>query len=444
LDKTINIVAVFQHTDLELDPILFNDPTALINVHYGDAFTNPVTNGHKGSTDVATVDSSGAVTIKKVGTTSITAEKEADPVYARAIAGYTLIVNPRPVIVTPDAGQGKAYGEADPAYTYTPSEALITGNSFSGALSRASGENVDTYAFTLGTLSAGANYALELGGSASFTIGKAGGAAVGAVTVSGATGIGAVTINTVVIPNNPGGQAVEYAISTVDGLDGAALDALAWQSGPSFSGLAVGTDYYIYARSAENANYKAGACSVSTIVRFCLLSFDANGANGTVPAARTVLQGTEVALPDKGNLAKTSYVFACWNTKSDGSGDDCPPGELFAVAADSVLYAKWTALQVFQFQFELPLDNQPVVSGITISQTGLGGYPVKAALELANQSEFDSITWHYGSEVLGTGWSLMLDASDIRYNVIGTHNITVMVWKNGVPYSRTVSFNIAL
>jgi len=54
--------------------------------------------------------------------------------------------------------QTKVYGSADPALAY--SGTLFAGDSFTGALTRATGETVGTYPITQGTLSAGANYAV--------------------------------------------------------------------------------------------------------------------------------------------------------------------------------------------------------------------------------------------------------------------------------------------
>ena len=85
----------------------------------------------------------------------------------------TLTVNSKSIVITPDSGQGKVYGDSDPVLTYTNSPALETGDSFTGALARAVGENVGSYAINLGTLSAGPNYSLSLSGTVSFTITKA-------------------------------------------------------------------------------------------------------------------------------------------------------------------------------------------------------------------------------------------------------------------------------
>jgi len=65
------------------------------------------------------------------------------------------------IVITPDASQSKVYGTTEPTFTYTNTPNLIDGN-FTGALSREVGENVGTYAYTLGALSAGGNYNLTL------------------------------------------------------------------------------------------------------------------------------------------------------------------------------------------------------------------------------------------------------------------------------------------
>ena len=79
----------------------------------------------------------------------------------------------KPVTITPTAGQSKIYGTADPVFTYT-NTTLVGNDVISGALSRISGDDVDTYPFTLGNISAGDNYALILeGGDITFAITQA-------------------------------------------------------------------------------------------------------------------------------------------------------------------------------------------------------------------------------------------------------------------------------
>jgi hypothetical protein len=86
--------------------------------------------------------------------------------YNSVTQAATLNVLPQPLTITPDANQSQVYGAATPALTYTAS-GLVNGDTnavFSGSLSTTatSASPVATYAFTLGTLSAGSNYQLVL------------------------------------------------------------------------------------------------------------------------------------------------------------------------------------------------------------------------------------------------------------------------------------------
>ncbi|HET7488444.1 MAG TPA: MBG domain-containing protein, partial [Acidimicrobiales bacterium] len=75
-----------------------------------------------------------------------------------ALTPVSFTVTPQHVTVTPNAGQSKVYGASDPTLAYTLSPTVPV----TGALSRNAGENAGTYAITLGGLSAGTNYALDL------------------------------------------------------------------------------------------------------------------------------------------------------------------------------------------------------------------------------------------------------------------------------------------
>ena len=88
----------------------------------------------------------------------------------------------------------------------------------------------------------------------------------GSPAISGTPTSTCITINSVSIPNNPGNQTVEYAISTEGGFRNATLDALVWQSDTTFIGnFTEGGTYYAYARSATNEYYAAGAAQVSPV-----------------------------------------------------------------------------------------------------------------------------------------------------------------------------------
>ena len=173
---------------LEEVNLTYTDPSTLNHAYNGSAQgIGAVT--HSGS-GTATVETGGIITVHYVGTGdtvyaksttaptnagtyAVTAEISGGTEYV-ALAGATAIelgsytIAPMPVTITPDSGQSKKYGAADPVLTYAATPTLLGGDSFTGALSRAwvgteVGEQAGTScSILLGTLNAGDNYALSL------------------------------------------------------------------------------------------------------------------------------------------------------------------------------------------------------------------------------------------------------------------------------------------
>jgi gliding motility-associated-like protein len=119
---------------------------------------------------VATV-SGNTVTILKAGSTIITASQTGNGNYsAAADVPKTLTVNAKAITVTATA-QSKTYGDVDPALVYTiTTGALVTGDAFTGSLTRDAGENAGTYVIKKGSLALSNNYTLTYTG-ANLTIG---------------------------------------------------------------------------------------------------------------------------------------------------------------------------------------------------------------------------------------------------------------------------------
>ncbi|SMB81731.1 filamentous haemagglutinin outer membrane protein, partial [Hymenobacter roseosalivarius DSM 11622] len=120
----------------------------------GDSFTGSLTR--------APGESVGTYAITNTRTTgALTAGTN----YELTYAGANLVIGARPITVTADA-QSKTYGGTEPSLTYkVTSGSLVTGDSFSGALTREPGNSVGTYAITQGTFSAGTNYELTYAGA---------------------------------------------------------------------------------------------------------------------------------------------------------------------------------------------------------------------------------------------------------------------------------------
>ena len=95
---------------------------------------------------------------ENVGTYAIGQGTLANANYDITYVGNNFTITKKAITVTATAGQTKVYGATDPAsYVYTLSPVLIGSDILTGALTRAAGETVGTYAITQGTL-ANANY----------------------------------------------------------------------------------------------------------------------------------------------------------------------------------------------------------------------------------------------------------------------------------------------
>ncbi len=135
------------------------------------------------NTSVATVSGS-TVTIVGAGTTKITASHPGDVNYFPSSSEHDLVVQKRTIQVTPNSGQSKNYGYADPTLTYQITQGSLVGSdSFTGSLSRAAGESLGNYNIAQGTLALSNNYQLSIVENIPFQIVQ--GAGQGSIAYSG-------------------------------------------------------------------------------------------------------------------------------------------------------------------------------------------------------------------------------------------------------------------
>ncbi|MCL2073975.1 MAG: T9SS type A sorting domain-containing protein, partial [Marinilabiliaceae bacterium] len=172
--------------------------------------------------------------------------------YSLTFLGNIFEIIAKPITVTVSANYSKVYGDDDPDFEYTYAPDLLGTDSFSGTLSREAGENAGIYAINQGTLTAGNNYNIIFEG-ADFEIIKALGALLDPPV---AEEVGTTTVSIFAITPPATGQSVEYAIDLTN-----EVPQNSWQAETLFAGLTENTTYFIFARSAENQNYNAGAPS---------------------------------------------------------------------------------------------------------------------------------------------------------------------------------------
>ena len=282
-------------------------------------------------------------------------------------------------------------------------------------------------------------------------ISRAPGAAVGFPALPAVITTIGFTIEAVDAPAN--GQSVEYAVSVSSAAE---PSGLTWQPGLTFSPLSTSTTYYVYARSAQDENFSAGAPGVSDSITFFVVSFNLNGGTGTSPDIQAALLGTTITLPDSTGLSNDGFSFDGWNTAADGTGTAYAGGVLFVVNADTPLFAQWETMPFSQdFAFNIPAfaDNAPVISGLTLSRSNSGGNLSAGTLTVTNFGDFTSIQWWFGAALLNNPAteeyqsSLTLDVTGTNntstYNILGTQRITVEVTTlSGGFYSREITFQV--
>jgi hypothetical protein len=139
---------------------------------YGDAdpiFTGQVTSGSVLAGDVV----SG--TMVRVAGTSVNTYAINQGTYTygsnyvETFISANLTITAKALSIKPNA-KSKSYGDSDPDFTYVSTPSLVPGDVLSGTLSRVSGESINSYSYTLGTLSGGSNYSLTLDATNVFTI----------------------------------------------------------------------------------------------------------------------------------------------------------------------------------------------------------------------------------------------------------------------------------
>ena len=157
-----NYNLTFVSNDVTINPRAIEITAEAKSKTYGDpepALTYQITSGALQFSDVFTGtltrvlgEDAGTYAIQQ-GTVS------AGSNYTLSFVSNDLTIGQRAIEITVNA-KSKAYGDADPALTYQiTSGGLQFSDSFTGSLSRATGEDVGTYAINQGTLSAGSNYA---------------------------------------------------------------------------------------------------------------------------------------------------------------------------------------------------------------------------------------------------------------------------------------------
>ena len=102
------------------------------------------------------------------------------------------------------------------------------------------------------------------------------------------------------------------------------------------------------------------------------VAYNANGAtSGTAPASQTKTHGVTLTLAtNSGNLARTGYAFAGWNTAVDGSGTGYAAEASYNTNASVALYATWTPVWDAELAAEALVAVTLVGADTTANESG--------------------------------------------------------------------------
>ncbi|BBI36720.1 S-layer homology domain-containing protein [Cohnella abietis] len=123
-------------------------------------------------------------------------------------------------------------------------------------------------------------------------------------------------------------------------------ELLSASSSASFktSALAIGTHAITAAFPGDDAHAASEATTTFTVHPRYTVAYSGNGSTGgEVPANSGSYNGIKVSVSgNNGNLVKTGYTFAGWNTRADGHGVDYKANVEGVITSDVTLYAKWS------------------------------------------------------------------------------------------------------
>ncbi|MDR2020973.1 MAG: InlB B-repeat-containing protein [Treponema sp.] len=163
------------------------------------------------------------------------------------------------------------------------------------------------------------------------------------------------------------------------------------------------------------------------------VTFDANGATGTVPAPQKAPSGTAITMPGEGGLAKGSDLFTGWNVSKSGGGTTYPPESSYTVTADQTFYAQWT--------------DPALVYTVTYNANGAAGAapsPQKV-VQNGNIIVADKGNLTYDNKTFN-GWNTASEGTETNYSAGDTLTVTANLtlyaqWLDPDAKTYTVTYN---
>ncbi|MDF2960459.1 MAG: xynA [Paenibacillus sp.] len=191
------------------------------------------------------------------------------------------------------------------------------------------------------------------------------------------------------------------------------------------------------------------------------VTYNGNGnTGGTVPVDSTSYRSGDIATVygNTGNLVKTGYNFAGWNTSANVTGTTYAAGNTFPVSQNVTLYAVWTALPTYTVSYQAGAGGS--INGNASEVVITGGSPSSVPAVTPDDgytflgwSRDGGVTLLTGSQVAATIVTgavtytahflppvtltdITLDSTEYTLQISKTHQtVTIAVYSDGNTYS---------
>jgi len=193
---------------------------------------------------------------------------------------------------------------------------------------------------------------------------------------------------------------------------------------------------------AAGSTYTMGTANITLFARWTqnstfTVTYNGNASTtGTIPTDEGKYEtGSSVTVKtNTGNLIKTGFTFAGWNTAADGSGTAYAVGSTFAMGTGNVtLFARWTQNATFTVTYNgntntsgaVPTDPGKYETGATVTVKSNAGNLVKTGFTFVGWA-----TSATGTEVYKGEETLKIGTSDV---------ILYAIWKQNTTYTLTIT-----
>jgi uncharacterized repeat protein (TIGR02543 family) len=167
------------------------------------------------------------------------------------------------------------------------------------------------------------------------------------------------------------------------------------------------------------------------------VTFDKNdGDTEADPTTKTVASPAETVDSLPTQPSRDGCTFAGWNTQPNGSGT--PFTAATTVSGTIIVYAQWTGDgAITLLDPDDAGDGAFEDGGFTLSKTA-NGNPDNQTITITGEG-YTNPRWLVDGTLKGTGTSLAIAAADYP---LGPHNLSLLVTKYGVTWSRDIVFTV--